>query len=126
VCRIDPRAKQTGSGATFITPYNGQGLRVAQSVDSDVTEFAWDWATGVPEMLTEGGNLYLVGHETLGSWDGATWAYHLPDALGSLRQEADTTGAVLDAREWTPYALKQNMVTMVMAMMRCATGMMRT
>jgi hypothetical protein len=83
VCRIDPRAKQTGSGATFTTPYNGQDLRVAQSVDSDMTEFAWDWASGLPELLaaTESTNpdptLYLVGHETLGRWDGAAYDHLL-------------------------------------------------
>jgi hypothetical protein len=37
-------------------------------------------------MLSEGNNLYLVGHDTLGRWDGDEWAYHLPDALGSVRQ----------------------------------------
>ena len=47
--------------------------------------------------------LYLVGHETLGRWDGDTWAYYLPDALGSVRQEVDGAGAVVAAREGTPY-----------------------
>jgi len=76
-----------------------------------VTTFAWDWASGIPEMLSEGqamGSsiaLYLVGHETLGSWDGADWAYYLPDALGSIRQTADDTAAVTQAREWTPYGV---------------------
>ena len=79
---------------------------MAQSVDGDVTTFAWDWASGLPEMLREGGNLYLVGHDTLGRWDGAAWAYHLPDALGSVRQVADGTGAVVSAREWTPYGVE--------------------
>jgi len=40
-------------------------------------------------MLSEGASLYLVGHDTLGRWDSSTWAYHLPDALGSVRQETD-------------------------------------
>ncbi|MDY7077212.1 MAG: RHS repeat-associated core domain-containing protein, partial [Chloroflexota bacterium] len=51
-------------------------------------------------------NLYLVGHDTLGRWDGATWAYHLPDALGSVRQVADGAGAVASSREWTPYGVE--------------------
>jgi hypothetical protein len=41
--------------------------------------------------------LYLVGHETLGRWDGADWTYCLPDALGSIRQATDGTGAVTDS-----------------------------
>jgi hypothetical protein len=77
-----------------------------------VTEFAWDWVAGLPEMLvtTESTNpdptLYLVGHEMPGRWDGATWAYHLPDALGSVRQAADGAGAVTVGREWTPYGVE--------------------
>jgi RHS repeat-associated protein len=77
-----------------------------------VTSFAWDWASGVPEMLSEGqakGSsmaLYLVGHETLGWWDGADWTYYLPDALGSIRQETDGTGAVTGSREWTPFGVE--------------------
>jgi RHS repeat-associated protein len=81
-------------------------------MDGDVTTFVWDWASGVPEMLSEdqamGSSiaLYLVGHETLGRWDGADWTYYLPDALGSIRQETDGTGAVTDSREWTPFGVQ--------------------
>jgi len=95
-----------GVTATLVYTYNAAGLRVAQSVNGDVTTFAWDWASGLPEMLNEGGNLYLVGHETLGQWDGATWAYYLPDALGSVRQVVDGAGTVVSAREWTPYGVE--------------------
>jgi RHS repeat-associated protein len=97
---------------TLVYTYNSAGLRVAQSVDGDVTTFAWDWASGVPEMLSEGqamGSsiaLYLVGHETLGRWDGADWTYYLRDALGSIRQETDGTGGVTDSREWTPFGME--------------------
>ncbi|MDY7077503.1 MAG: RHS repeat-associated core domain-containing protein [Chloroflexota bacterium] len=91
---------------TLAYTYSAAGLRVAQSVDGDVTTFAWDWASGVPEMLSEGDNLYLVGHDTLGVWDGAAWAYHLPDALGSVRQAVDGAGGVASSREWTPYGVE--------------------
>jgi hypothetical protein len=78
--------------------YNVNGLRVAQSVDGDVTNFAWDWASGIPEMLSDGNNLYLVSYDTVGYWDGNDWAYYLPDALGSIRQTTDDTGAVTGSR----------------------------
>ena len=96
--------------ATLEYTYTAAGLRVAQSVDGNATSggattFAWDWASGLPEMLTDDDNLYLVGHDTLGRWDGATWTYYLPDALGSVRQVADDTGAVVSSREWTPYGI---------------------
>jgi RHS repeat-associated protein len=102
--------------STLVYTYTATGLRVGQRIDGDVTEFAWDWASGLPEMLAQStssqSTLYLVGHETLGQWDGASpggageWAYYLPDALGSVRQVTDETGAVVSAREWTPYGVK--------------------
>jgi len=60
----------------------------------------------VPEMLSEDGNLYLVGYDTLGQWDGSEWTYYLSNALGSLRQSTDAAGTVLDSREWTPYGVE--------------------
>jgi RHS repeat-associated protein len=92
--------------ATLVYTYNADGLRVAQSVDGDVTNFAWDWASGTPEMLSDGDNLYLVGHDTLGYWNGSEWTYHLPDALGSIRQTTDGTGTVTGGREWTPFGVE--------------------
>jgi RHS repeat-associated protein len=101
-----------GVTLTLVYTYNASGLRVARSVNGEVTSFAWDWASGVPEMLSEGQAmrssiaLYLVGHETLGRRDGADWTYYLPDALGSIRQETDGSGDVTDSREWTPFGVE--------------------
>jgi len=95
--------------ATVAYTYTADGLRVAQAVAGAVTTYAWDWAQAVPELLQTCNlqsaicNLYLIGHETLGWWDGTTWAYILPDGLGSVRQAADAAGAVVRVREWTPY-----------------------
>ena len=95
--------------ATLVYTYNAAGLRVAQSVQSapeSVATFAWDWASGLPEMLATGNTLYLVGHETLGQYVGSAWTYYLPDALGSVRQATDGAGAVVSAREWSPYGVE--------------------
>ncbi len=92
--------------ATLVYTYTADGLRVGQDADGAVTTFAWDWASGLPEMLSDGGRKYLVGHETVGRWDGSGWAYHLPDALGSVRQEVDGAGVVVSTREWTPYGVE--------------------
>jgi hypothetical protein len=98
--------------ATLVYTYNHSGLRVAQSVESHQSAFSWDWATGVPEMLSDGDALYLVGHETLGQWDGA-WSYYLPDALGSVRQATDGAGTVVSAREWFDESTGLVLVTLV-------------
>ena len=79
---------------------------LCQSVDGDPTNFSWDWATGIPEMLSAGDALYLVGHETLGQYADGAWTYYLPDALGSVRQATDSAGAVVSAREWSPYGVE--------------------
>ena len=71
--------------ATVVYTYNAAGLRVAQRVNGDIMTFAWDWATGVPEMLSDGDALYLVGHETLGQFADDAWTYYLPDALGQAQ-----------------------------------------
>ncbi len=91
---------------TLVYTYNAQGLRVAQSVNGTETPFVWDWASGLPEMLSDGNDLYLVGHDTLGQWDGATWDYYLPDGLGSIRQKTDAAGTVTSSREWTPFGVE--------------------
>ncbi len=95
-----------GVTLTLVYTYNGDGLRVAQSAGGTLTTYAWDWAAAVPELLSDGNALYLVGHETLGQQDGGEWAYYLPDALGSIRQAANAAGAVVRVREWDPYGVE--------------------
>jgi len=87
------------AGGTLEYVYNADGLRVRQGADT----FTWDWATSVPEVLRDGDSLYLVGHDTLGWQSGADWAYAIPDALGSVRQETNASGNVVAIREWSPY-----------------------
>ncbi|MCP4537121.1 MAG: hypothetical protein GY832_08230, partial [Chloroflexi bacterium] len=79
---------------------------MAQSVDGDASSFMWDWASGIPEMLADGDNLYLIGHDTLGQSANGAWDYHLPDALGSIRQTTDDVGTVSGSREWTPFGVE--------------------
>ncbi|HOV47457.1 MAG TPA: hypothetical protein PLM06_02345 [Anaerolineae bacterium] len=108
-----PRAQSLT--ATLVYTYTADGLRVAQSQSASsvqsVDTFTWDWATGVPELLSDGDSLYLIGYDTLG-WQNADelapseaegWTFVLPDALGSVRQETDAASAVTAVREWSPY-----------------------
>ena len=93
--------------ATLVYTYNADGLRVAQSQSvasvESVDTFTWDWAMGVPELLSDGDSLYLIGYDTLGWQTGTAWTFVLPDALGSVRQETDADGVVTAVREWSPY-----------------------
>ncbi len=98
--------------STVVYTYNAAGLRVGHSGPSGQSvDYTWDWATGVPELLSDGETRYLVGHETLGWVAAGNWSYPLPDALGSVRQTVDAAGTFLDVRVpvlsvaegWTPY-----------------------
>lgn len=53
--------------------------------------------------MSDGESRYLIGYDTLGWQTGSDWRFALPDALGSVRQEADGAGAVTAVREWSPY-----------------------
>ncbi len=92
--------------ATIAYTYTAEGLRVAQNANGTLTTYAWDWASPVPELLSDGDALYLVGLDTLGRQEGGEWAYVLPDGLGSVRQAVDGAGAVVSAREWSPFGVE--------------------
>jgi hypothetical protein len=91
--------------ATLVYTYTVNGLRIAQAdvAYAGAQTYVWDWASGVPEMLSDGDSLYLVGYDTLGWEEGSSWTFALPDALGSVRQETSITGTVVMTREWTPF-----------------------
>ncbi len=88
---------------TLVYTYNGDGLLVARSVSTNVTRYTWDWASPVPELLSDGSRLYLVGLATLGYVSATEQVYYLPDALGSARQLADAQGYVAQRYEYAPF-----------------------
>jgi RHS repeat-associated protein len=93
--------------ATLVYTYNASGLRVAQSVDGDVTTFAWDMAVGLAQVLaTSDGTLDVYGMGRIAEVRGGEWAYVLPDGLGSVRQWADDAGDVTYAGGYRPYGVE--------------------
>ena len=54
-------------------------------------------------MLADGTNTYLYGNGRIGELQPGGFAYHLGDALGSVRQLADASGGVTLARSFEPY-----------------------
>jgi RHS repeat-associated protein len=95
--------------------YNGDGARVAQIEDGLRTDYVQDVALPLPQVLTarQGGTVsrYLRGLGLIGEQQGGTgpfaapavWQYHLPDALGSVRQVVDGQGQVALARHYDPF-----------------------
>jgi RHS repeat-associated protein len=89
---------------TLVYTYTADGLRVAQSVDGDVTTFAWDLAAPLAQVLaTSDSVLNVYGLTRIGEERNGKWSYLLGDELGSVRQWADDGGYVTYAGGYTPF-----------------------
>ncbi len=82
--------------------YNGLGDRLQQTAGGVTTNYTLDLNADLTQVLADGTSTYLYGLGRIGQ-QGAEWAYHLPDALGSVRQLADAAGAVSYAQSFEPY-----------------------
>jgi RHS repeat-associated protein len=82
---------------------------VAKTVDSVTTAYVLDPAAGLTQVLQEttGGQAtsYLYGHDLLAQYDSGTWAYHLNDGLGSVRQLTDAAGQVVQSYRFSPFGV---------------------
>jgi len=54
-------------------------------------------------VLSDGANTYLYGNNRIAGYSGASPEYYLTDALGSVRQIADSSGAATLDRSYQPY-----------------------
>ena len=83
-------------------------MRVTQIDDGLRTDYVQDVAAPLPQVLTarQGGTVskYLRGLGLIGEQQGGgSFQYHLPDALGSVRQIADPTGQILLTQRFDPF-----------------------
>ncbi|MCS7001096.1 MAG: RHS repeat-associated core domain-containing protein, partial [Candidatus Kapabacteria bacterium] len=88
---------------TYTFAYNGLNDRLRQTVNGNTTTYVLDLNAGLTQVLADGTNTYLYGHGRVGELQPGGWQYHLPDALGSVRQLANAGGAVTLARSYEPY-----------------------
>ncbi len=97
----------TASGLSWSATYNGDGARLKQTVNSMDTSYTLDLATPLVQVLVQqdagSKTAYLYGVRRVGEQQPSGWAYHLTDALGSVRQLADASAQVALARGYTPY-----------------------
>ena len=86
------------STASYI--YNGDGIRVARTVNDMTTAYLQDQAAGLPVVLretTEGVTVdYVYGIDLIALMDDITTSYYHIDGLGSTRLLTDNTGTVTD------------------------------
>ena len=103
--------------STLLRTGNGAGDRVAKTVDGVTTNYVLDGSTGLTtgpaagltQVLQEttGGQTtsYLYGADLLAQHDSGTWAYHVNDGLGSVRQLADPMGQVVQGYSFSPFGV---------------------
>jgi RHS repeat-associated protein len=77
--------------------YNGEDLRVSQTISGTTTYMAWDAAEELPLLLSEGTNSYIYGSgglpvEQISSGGTVTYLHH--DQQGSTRLLTGSTGAI--------------------------------
>ena len=80
---------------------------MAKTVDGVTTDYVLDPAAGLTQVLQETtagqATSYLYGHDLLAQYDSGTWAYHVNDGLGSVRQLVDAAGEVQRAQSYDPF-----------------------
>jgi RHS repeat-associated protein len=86
------------------------GDRMRQVAGGITTTYTLDLNAGLTQVLADGTNTYLYGPSTgsgqagrIAQYAGTTPAYFLGDALGSVRQLANASGAVTLARSYEPF-----------------------
>jgi RHS repeat-associated protein len=90
--------------------YNGDGLRVSQTIAGTTTYMAWDTAEELPLLLSDGTNSYIYGPggmpiEQISS--GGTTSYLHHDQQGSTRLLTGSAGTVTGSYSYTPYGAVQ-------------------
>jgi RHS repeat-associated protein len=97
----------TNGTDVYAFAYNGLGDRLQQTVGGNTTNYTLDLNGGLTQVLADGTNTYLYGIGRIGEYSQPllldAWQYHLPDALSSVRQLADASGAVSYAQSYKPY-----------------------
>ncbi len=89
--------------SAFGFEYNGQGDRVAQTVNNVTTHYTLDLNSGLTQVLADGEHTYLYGAGRIAQHRAAGVDYFLGDALGSVRQLADGNGEVALAKSYQPF-----------------------
>ena len=96
-------ATVTQGNNSYTYSYNGLGDRLQQTVNSQTTNYALDLNAGLTQVLDDGTNKYTYGLDRISQQHGAAAEYFLGDALGSVRQLTDASGAVALTQSYDPY-----------------------
>jgi YD repeat-containing protein len=107
------------NGLAWSATYNGDGARLRQVTNGVPTTYTLDLNAGLVQVLTQqdvgGKTAYLYGVTRIGEQQPGGWAYHLSDALGSVRhaKRADDGAQVTLARGYMPYCPRPTYLTVI-------------
>jgi RHS repeat-associated protein len=88
---------------TYNFAYNGLGDRLQQTVNGIPTNYTLDLNIGLTQVLDDGESNYLYGLRRIGEQQPEGWAYHMPDALNSVRQLTDASVSVTLTQSYEPF-----------------------
>ena len=92
-----------GNNVTY--SYNGLGDRLRETVNGNITTFTMDLNAGLPQALSDGTHAYIYGNGRIAQVSGTGTEYFLGDALGSVRQLTNASGAITYAKAYDPYGV---------------------
>jgi RHS repeat-associated protein len=93
----------TQTSNVYAFKYNGSGDRLRQLVNGTPTTYTLDLNNALVQVLNDGVNTYLYGNGRIAQYAGSNVDYFLPDALGSVRQLANSAGSVTLAQRYDPF-----------------------
>jgi YD repeat-containing protein len=85
--------------------YNGLNDRLRETVNGSTTTFTMDLNSGLTQALSDGTKAYIYGNGRIAQAAGTSTEYFLGDALGSVRQMTQGSGAITYAKAYDPYAI---------------------
>ena len=98
----------SASNALGATTYAYRGLpvvRLQETVNGQTTTFTVDLAAGLTQTLDDGKHAYLYGYGRISQENTTGSEYFLGDALGSVRQLTDESGALIPAKTYDPFGV---------------------
>jgi len=90
-------------GTNYSYAYNGLGDRLRQTAGGNTVNYVIDSSSGLSQVLADGTNTYLYGLDRISQSNPGGKDYFLGDALGSVRQMANTSGGIVLSRNYEPY-----------------------
>ncbi len=94
----------TGPSVNASYAYNGMGDRLQEVHNGGTTNFMMDYNMGLTQVLNDGTNNYIYGNGRIAQVNTST-DYFLGDALGSVRQLTNNSGAITYASAYDPYGV---------------------